>query len=384
MSVGGVRIEDDILITSKGYENLTMAPKGDAMLSIIRGENRDLSLAMRPTTALRAGTDDFPLFRAPGVPIETTPPGLRLTHQVPVLPAHSLQKRTDEANPRNLSSDFGRFMTTDERVQHWRRSFHRSSFPQVPSPDLQKPNTLCGSASRNNKHKYIGDGCYLLQGQVEGLPHCTNCALLAQTLGRLRQNLAFSEQESQKLVQHPPPLAGPICALPTPRSVDPVSSARRAPLAAAKEPQSICAKVMQQGKHVRRSRTVPDCSLPPQRLKDSPSASRLPPPQYTRPPASGDHEKTVPREVFDRPLVQEITNCCRHQTNTSIQFTTEPAQMDTTDQHRQLHRTELYIPNEQSNATLKSRETIAIRGWALQNQEQRRLSNHTDERDWMA
>ena len=30
--VGGVRIEDDLLITSKGYENLTTAPKGEAML----------------------------------------------------------------------------------------------------------------------------------------------------------------------------------------------------------------------------------------------------------------------------------------------------------------------------------------------------------------
>lgn len=34
--VGGVRIEDDILITKKGYENLTTAAKGEEMLSIIR------------------------------------------------------------------------------------------------------------------------------------------------------------------------------------------------------------------------------------------------------------------------------------------------------------------------------------------------------------
>lgn len=37
MHVGGVRIEDDILITAKGYENLTLAPKGREMLDIIRG-----------------------------------------------------------------------------------------------------------------------------------------------------------------------------------------------------------------------------------------------------------------------------------------------------------------------------------------------------------
>ncbi len=35
--VGGVRIEDDYLVTASGCENLTTAPKGDAMLRIIRG-----------------------------------------------------------------------------------------------------------------------------------------------------------------------------------------------------------------------------------------------------------------------------------------------------------------------------------------------------------
>lgn len=33
--VGGVRIEDDILVTEDGYENLTTAPKGDEALSVI-------------------------------------------------------------------------------------------------------------------------------------------------------------------------------------------------------------------------------------------------------------------------------------------------------------------------------------------------------------
>ncbi|KAL5335350.1 peptidase M24, structural domain-containing protein [Aspergillus crustosus] len=35
--IGGVRIEDDLLITSAGYENLTTAPKGEEMLEILRG-----------------------------------------------------------------------------------------------------------------------------------------------------------------------------------------------------------------------------------------------------------------------------------------------------------------------------------------------------------
>ncbi|KKK13376.1 hypothetical protein AOCH_006768 [Aspergillus ochraceoroseus] len=34
--IGGVRIEDDILVTHVGYENLTTAPKGEEMLEIIR------------------------------------------------------------------------------------------------------------------------------------------------------------------------------------------------------------------------------------------------------------------------------------------------------------------------------------------------------------
>lgn len=39
--VGGVRIEDDILVTATGYENLTTAPKGEEMLEIIRrGEDK--------------------------------------------------------------------------------------------------------------------------------------------------------------------------------------------------------------------------------------------------------------------------------------------------------------------------------------------------------
>jgi len=33
--VGGVRIEDCILVTDTGYENLTTAPKGEEMLKVI-------------------------------------------------------------------------------------------------------------------------------------------------------------------------------------------------------------------------------------------------------------------------------------------------------------------------------------------------------------
>ncbi|KAL4766627.1 aminopeptidase P family protein [Aspergillus foveolatus] len=38
--IGGVRIEDDLLVTSTGYENLTTAPKGKEMLEILRGRSK--------------------------------------------------------------------------------------------------------------------------------------------------------------------------------------------------------------------------------------------------------------------------------------------------------------------------------------------------------
>lgn len=44
MQVGGVRIEDDILITKTGFENLTTAPKGAKMLQIIRESARKAAL----------------------------------------------------------------------------------------------------------------------------------------------------------------------------------------------------------------------------------------------------------------------------------------------------------------------------------------------------
>jgi Xaa-Pro dipeptidase len=43
--VGGVRIEDDILVTEDGYENLTKAPKGQAALDIInRSEEKPVEV----------------------------------------------------------------------------------------------------------------------------------------------------------------------------------------------------------------------------------------------------------------------------------------------------------------------------------------------------
>ncbi|KAG0646884.1 Aminoacylproline aminopeptidase [Hyphodiscus hymeniophilus] len=45
--VGGVRIEDDILVTEDGFENLTTAPKGQAALDIINGYDENATVAMK-------------------------------------------------------------------------------------------------------------------------------------------------------------------------------------------------------------------------------------------------------------------------------------------------------------------------------------------------
>lgn len=46
--IGGVRIEDDILVTPDGYEVLTTAPKGEEACRIIRGENVSTTATNRP------------------------------------------------------------------------------------------------------------------------------------------------------------------------------------------------------------------------------------------------------------------------------------------------------------------------------------------------
>jgi Xaa-Pro dipeptidase len=45
--VGGVRIEDDILVTKDGFENITKAPKGQAALDIINGEEKRIEVTKK-------------------------------------------------------------------------------------------------------------------------------------------------------------------------------------------------------------------------------------------------------------------------------------------------------------------------------------------------
>lgn len=103
LPVGGVRIEDDILITPNGYENLTKAPKGAAMLEIIRTQGANLpgiryspSLTM-PKNKVCTGANlshnkEEPLVRAPGIPVHMS--GAQGVKRASSLPASTPFKRT--------------------------------------------------------------------------------------------------------------------------------------------------------------------------------------------------------------------------------------------------------------------------------------------------
>ena len=63
LPVGGVRIEDDILITKKGYRNLTTAPKGKAMFSYIE-RGRELAGSDSDEGKGRRRVDPLPVGKA--------------------------------------------------------------------------------------------------------------------------------------------------------------------------------------------------------------------------------------------------------------------------------------------------------------------------------
>ncbi|KAJ4360251.1 uncharacterized protein N0V89_000811 [Didymosphaeria variabile] len=88
--VGGVRIEDDILITSKGYENLTTAPKGDAMFAIIKGQSTSSTPKSREKSV---DALEESLRRAPGISRRVADPFVKPMQQIPAFPSKSLVDR---------------------------------------------------------------------------------------------------------------------------------------------------------------------------------------------------------------------------------------------------------------------------------------------------
>lgn len=210
LPVGGVRIEDDILITARGYENLTTAPKGEAMFEIIRQGKSKVKSSLAPTVAISQGKSkdvEAPLLRAPGIPKEMTQLVQRPLTRSATLPA-DLKHKNVELEPRagpSLLSNFGRSMTTEEKIEQWRKK--RSSKPATPSltTTMGKVQPVCGDNHPGMQHIYMGDAPSMsslprTNPKSTDLSACKNCAILVQTLDRLRQNLASSAQGS------PPPV----------------------------------------------------------------------------------------------------------------------------------------------------------------------------------
>ncbi|KAF2714905.1 putative Xaa-Pro aminopeptidase, partial [Pleomassaria siparia CBS 279.74] len=214
LPVGGVRIEDDILITSKGYKNLSTAPKGEAMLEIIRSQNAqwplisdlaDLGPIMRETDVEK---EEEPLLRAPGFPKHTQEPIIQIKPIVrsataPVKRVHG-RKSADSGDLEKLEgpaliTDIKRSRTTDENVQQWRVNRKRTELAAISSPRT----TICGENSPSFIHTYMG--LPVEHGEVHSIslqpakdqkPRCRNCAILVEAVDRLRDSLNKSEKVS--------------------------------------------------------------------------------------------------------------------------------------------------------------------------------------------
>ncbi|KAH9869980.1 hypothetical protein J1614_006901 [Plenodomus biglobosus] len=199
LPVGGVRIEDDILITPRGYENLTTAPKGNAMFDIIRGNStQDREVVHTLRSPRRRSTENTkPLLRAPGLNSTIAAPGLRCLARAETMPTSFNQQNTVDFEPYrgpSLFSNFKRSMTTDEKVQEWQRNRDQLAAVRNSTAPVSHPVTVCGQATPNVQHTYMSDASDLARFPSHvslsmGSQKCNDCAILVQTLGRLRRNL---------------------------------------------------------------------------------------------------------------------------------------------------------------------------------------------------
>ncbi|KAF1923191.1 uncharacterized protein M421DRAFT_425999 [Didymella exigua CBS 183.55] len=365
MPVGGVRIEDDILITLGGYENLTDAPKGDAMFDIIRGRRPSFSTAQRHDQTLATRLEEPSLFRAPGCPLQATPQGLHSIKRTATMPNQTSDSQRAEADHRNHALHVKRSMTTDERVQHWRQSQPQNSLCRLTTSQ-EKLKTMCGSFTRELKHIFIGEnGCNAFQSR--GLSQCTDCAILVQTLGRLRQNLALSKQGSPTDTHTPQDTfnnpAHPVIA---PHAIDAGLSLRENATEPTQNSEVICAGAPPRNRHPCPMQTVQDVRLTEQERTGGflPQMSSL---QDTQP----QH----PALLF--PRHQKAPDCEEPESYYRIhEICKEPLL-----QRLQVKRR---TPNPWDSA-LKSHDSVPIRAHIVkQKQERRPASNHTDDRDWMA
>ena len=207
LPVGGVRIEDDLLITSNGYENLTMAPKGNAMLKIIRDGTSTASCpSNRRNIQSKATLEQTPLLRAPGISHDVPNPILKPLARATTMPTKLNQSESADFEPfqgPSLFSNFKQSMTTNEKIQRWQQSHEPTAVSHSATVTLEQPVPVCGDATPSVQHMYMSSASNLAaasRAQIEdaALPKCKNCSILVQTLDRLRQNLTSSAQPTVK------------------------------------------------------------------------------------------------------------------------------------------------------------------------------------------
>jgi Xaa-Pro dipeptidase len=378
MGVGGVRIEDDILITSKGYENLTTAPKGDAMFEFIRGYGSTTNPAQR-SSGLPPKEETGPrLFRAPGCPPRTMPSRPRQPRRAATAPNDTTQEHRISNDRCNHALNFKRSMTTDERVQHWRQSRQQHSPERSPNSQGHQQ-TICGATTPSVKHVVMG-GDPSHTSQTSGLADCADCAILAQTLCRLRQNLAASRQGSPsnvKQLRDALPIADRT--LPLSRTAgttvhngpEAVSNARICPLNTTRQHHN-----NGNSNNDRRLSAAPDQTHPPATNILS-SAYVAPQSLYSSPLQF--RNKVSFNDVVRAPNGKDPEAYYRGHEHC------EPALPRNEILGRQdLLENDLHYGGFQGYPTSRTKLSMPLSTHISKTQEQRRLSNQTDDRDWMA
>lgn len=229
MPVGGVRIEDDILITSKGYENLTTAPKGDAMLEIIRSRNAEPTkfswfspprethisppgLELRSSRSREHRTNRYPqpLRRAPGISGDALEPMMKplsSDSDLETKRGHRRSSGSGDFEPFNGPTLFDNFKPAASRAPKMAERKHSAPSPQVQRQESRSP--VCGDDSPEYSHAYMNFSAS--KGKADNIlpmhaprsgprPICRKCAVLVQTIDRLRHNFSnpsFDSNSSQ-------------------------------------------------------------------------------------------------------------------------------------------------------------------------------------------